>query len=148
MEVILLEKIENLGGLGDCVAVKAGYGRNYLIPKGKATEATPENIARFEAHRVELEKASADAQARAQARAEQLAEVVVTLTVKAGNEGRLYGSVGPADIAEAVSTAGFELKKHEVRMPDGPLRQVGEYAVNVQLHADVKTQVRVNIEPV
>jgi large subunit ribosomal protein L9 len=145
MEIILLEKVENLGKLGDRVTVKPGYGRNYLIPKGKATEATAANAARFEARRAELEQTAADALVRAKARAEQLAELIVTLTVKAGNEGRLYGSVGAADIAAAVSAAGIELNKHEVRMPAGPIRLVGEYGVNIQLHADVKTEIHVNI---
>ncbi len=145
MDVILLEKVENLGNLGDRVEVKAGYGRNYLIPKGKATEANAENVARFEARRAELEALAADKLTRAEVRAAHLAELIVTLTVKAGNEGRLYGSVGSADIAAAVSAAGTELNKHEVRMPQGPIRQVGEYDVMVQLHADVTCEIRVNV---
>ncbi len=145
MDVILLEKVENLGNLGDRVEVKAGYGRNYLIPKGKATEANAENVTRFEARRAELEALAADKLTRAEVRAAHLAELIVTLTVKAGNEGRLYGSVGPADIAAAVSAAGTELNKHEVRMPQGPIRQVGEYDVMVQLHADVTCEIRVNV---
>jgi large subunit ribosomal protein L9 len=145
MEVILLQKIENLGNLGDRVSVKAGYGRNYLIPQGKVTEATPANIALFETRRAELEKAAADALTAAQIRAGQLVEVIVTLAAKAGNEGRLFGSIGPADIADAVAAAGIELKKHEVRMPLGPIRQVGEYDVDVRLHSDVNTQIRVHV---
>lgn len=145
MEIILLEKIGNLGNLGDRVTVKPGYARNYLIPQGKATEATPENIARFETRRAELEKRATETLTSAQARADELADLVVTLAVKAGNEGRLYGSVGAADIAEAVSAAGFELKKHEVRLPQGSIRQIGEYDVDVHLHSDVKTQIRVNV---
>ncbi|HXH01892.1 MAG TPA: 50S ribosomal protein L9 [Candidatus Competibacteraceae bacterium] len=145
MEVILLQKVANLGNLGDRVKVKPGYGRNYLIPQGKATEATAANIAKFEARRAELERKAAEALATAQARAEKLAELIVTLSVKAGNEGRLFGSVGPADIAEAVSAAGIELKKHEVRMAGGPIRQVGEYDVDIHLYADVDTQIRVNV---
>lgn len=145
MEVILLQRVEHLGQLGDRVTVKPGYGRNFLIPKGKATEATSANIERFEARRAELEAAAADALADANTRAEQLSQVVVTLAVKAGNEGRLFGSVGPADIASAVTTTGITLNKREVRLPEGPIRQLGEYAVDVALHSDVQTQIRVNI---
>jgi large subunit ribosomal protein L9 len=145
MEIILLEKIPNLGQLGDRVVVKPGYARNFLIPKGKATEATAANVARFEARRAELEKQAADSLAGAQARAEELAELIVTLAVKAGSEGRLYGSVGAGDIAEAVSAAGFDLKKYEVRLPTGPIRQVGEYDVSLRLHSDVNTHIRVNV---
>lgn len=145
MEIILLEKIENLGNLGDRVRVARGYARNYLLPKGKATEATEENIARFEARRVELEKHAADSLTTAQARQEELADVIVTLSVRAGSEGRLFGSVGASDIAEAVAAAGIPLKKQEVRLPEGPIRQVGEYDVDVYLHSDVSTQIRVNV---
>ena len=145
MEIILLEKIVNLGNLGDRVTVKPGYGRNYLIPKGKATEASADNIARFEARRAELESRAAESLVGAQTRAEQLAELIVTLAAKAGSEGRLFGSVGAADIAEAVSAAGYELKKQEVRLPQGPIRQIGEYDVTLQLHGDVKTHIRVNV---
>lgn len=145
MDVILLEKIANLGNLGDRVRVKAGYGRNYLIPQGKATEATAANVARFEAQRAELEKNAAEALATAEARRDQLSDLVVTLSVKAGNEGRLFGSVGPADIANAVSAAGIELNKHEVRLPEGPIRQVGEYDVPLHLHTDVDTHIRINV---
>jgi large subunit ribosomal protein L9 len=145
MEVILLQKVDNLGNLGDRVSVKSGFGRNYLIPQGKATEATPQNIARFEARRAELETGAAESLARAKARAEELTDVIVTLSVKAGNEGRLFGSVGAADIAEAVSTAGIELKKAEVRLPQGSIRQIGEYDVGVHLHSDVNVQIRVHV---
>ncbi|MDQ2695715.1 MAG: 50S ribosomal protein L9 [Pseudomonadota bacterium] len=145
MEIILLQKVENLGNLGDRVTVKPGYGRNYLIPKGKATEATPQNIARFEARRTELEKAAAEGLAYARSRREQLTDLVVTLTVKAGAEGRLFGSVGPADIAEAVSAAGIDLSKREVHLLQGPIRQLGEYEVELQLHPDVTVPVRINV---
>lgn len=145
MEVILLQKVDNLGNLGDRVSVKSGFGRNYLIPQGKATEATPQNVARFEARRAELETGAAEFLARAKARAEELTDVIVTLSVKAGNEGRLFGSVGAADIAEAVSTAGIELKKAEVRLPQGSIRQIGEYDVGVHLHSDVNVQIRVHV---
>ena len=145
MEIILLEKIPNLGALGDQVKVKPGYARNFLIPKGKATEATKANLARFEARRAELERIAAEALAKAKARAEQLAELIVTLSVKTGSEGRLFGSVGPADIANAVSAAGIELQKQEVRLPTGSIRQIGEYDVDLHLHGEVKTQIRVNV---
>jgi large subunit ribosomal protein L9 len=145
MEIILLEKIANLGALGDRVKVKPGYARNFLIPKGKATVATGANLARFEARRAELERVAAETLAKARARAEQLAELIVTLSVKTGSEGRLFGSVGPADIASAVSAAGIELQKQEVRLPTGSIRQIGEYDVDLHLHGEVKTQIRVNI---
>jgi large subunit ribosomal protein L9 len=145
MEIILLEKITNLGGLGDRVKVKPGYARNFLIPKGKATEATPANLARFEARRAELERVAAELLAKAKTRAEQLAELIVTLSVKTGSEGRLFGSVGAADIANAVSAAGIELQKHEIRLSTGSIRQIGEYDVDLLLHPEVKTQIRVNI---
>ena len=145
MEIILLEKIANLGGLGDRIKVKPGYARNFLIPKGKATEVTPANLARFEARRAELERVAAELLAKAKARAEQLAELIVTLSVKTGSEGRLFGSVGAADIANAVSAAGIELQKHEIRLSTGSIRQIGEYDVDLLLHPEVKTQIRVNI---
>ena len=145
MEIILLEKIANLGALGDRVKVKPGYARNFLIPKGKATDATAANLARFEVRRAELERVAAEALAKAKARAEQLAELIVTLSVKTGSEGRLFGSVSAADIADAVSAAGIELQKQEVRLPTGPIRQIGEYDVDLHLHGEVKTQIRVNI---
>ena len=145
MEIILLEKITNLGGLGDRIKVKPGYARNFLIPNGKATEATPANLARFEARRAELERIAAELLAKAKARAEQLAELIVTLSVKTGSEGRLFGSVGAADIANAVSAAGIELQKHEIRLSTGSIRQIGEYDVDLLLHPEVKTQIRVNI---
>lgn len=145
MEIILLEKVANLGVLGDRVKVKPGYARNFLIPKGKATEATPANLARFEARRAELERIAAESLAKAKARAGQLAELIVTLSVKTGSEGRLFGSVGPADIASAVSAAGIDLKKQEVRLPTSSIRQIGEYDVDLHLHPEVKTQIRVNV---
>lgn len=145
MEIILLEKVVNLGGLGDQVKVKSGYARNFLIPKGKATLATVANLARFEARRAELERVAAEVLAKAKARAEQLAELIVTLSVKTGNEGRLFGSVGAADIADAVSAAGINLQKNEVRLSTGSIRQIGEYDVDLHLHTEVKTQIRVNV---
>ncbi|MEJ2760610.1 MAG: 50S ribosomal protein L9 [Gammaproteobacteria bacterium] len=145
MEVILLEKIRKLGELGDQVKVKSGYGRNFLVPQGKAVPATPENIDKFEARRAELEKAQADVLSTATARAEKINGLTVTLTRKAAAEGKLYGSVGPADIAEAVTAAGVELNKKEVILPEGPLRVTGEYQIAVQLHADVDAAIQVHI---
>lgn len=145
MEVILLEKVENLGNLGDQVSVRAGYGRNFLIPKGKATEASEQNMKRFEARRAELEKAQAETLAGAQARAAKVNEAVVTIAANAGNEGRLFGSVNVAEIAAAVSDAVVEIKKQEVLLPNGPIRQVGEYDIKVRLHADIEAQIRVNV---
>lgn len=145
MDIILLTKVDNLGNLGDRVKVKHGYGRNYLIPQGKATEATTANIARFEARRAELEAAAATMLARANERREHLADLVITMAAKAGAEGRLFGSVGPGDIADAVSSAGIELKKAEVRMPNGPIRHVGEYEVDVHLHTDVNCKLHINV---
>lgn len=146
MQVILLERIKNLGNLGDKVSVRPGYGRNYLLPKGKALPATPSNLAVFEARRAEYEKAQTDALARAQPRAARLAEVTVVIARKSGGEGKLFGSVGPADIAEAVTkSAGIELTRQEVRMPEGPLRQVGEYNVDLHLFAEVDASVKVRV---
>lgn len=145
MEVILLQKVENLGNLGDRVTVKAGYGRNYLIPKGKATEATGANMERFEARRAELEKAAAATMVDAQSRAERLQGMTVTIPAKASNEGRLFGSVNVADIATAVTNSGVNVKKQEVLLPEGSFRQVGEYDVRLRLHSDIEAQVRVNV---
>jgi large subunit ribosomal protein L9 len=146
MEVILLEKIENLGAMGDRVSVKPGYGRNFLIPQGKAAPATAENIAEFEARRAELEKTAAEALAAAQARRDRLAEMVVTLAARAGEEGRLFGSIGTADIAHAISEAGVEVERHEIRLPEGAYRQTGEYEVQLHLHTDVNVTVQLVIE--
>jgi large subunit ribosomal protein L9 len=143
MEVILLEKIDNLGGLGDKVRVRPGYARNYLLPQGKAKFATPENIAEFEARRAELERAAAEALATAEARRESLAGMVIEMKAKAGSEGKLFGSIGPGDIADAVTARGVEVEKREVRLPEGPLRQVGEYEVELHLHADVNAEIRI-----
>lgn len=145
MEVILLEKIKNLGNLGDKVRVKAGYGRNYLIPNGKAAPATAANVEKFESRRAELEKNQAGILEQAQGRAEQLKQVAVTIARKAGTEGKLFGSVGTADISMAVKATGVELAKHEIRLPDGPFRTLGEFEVSVQLHADVEASIRINI---
>ena len=143
MEVILLENIRNLGGLGDKVDVRAGYGRNFLIPQGKAVPANKENIEAFEARRAELEaKAQAELEA-SQARAAQFEDLSVTITAKAGDEGKLFGSIGTRDIAEAVSAVGVELEKSEVAMPEGPIRATGEYEYIVTLHSEVTADLKV-----
>lgn len=146
MEVILLEKVENLGNLGDRVNVKPGYGRNFLIPSGKATPATEEHIKAFEERRAELEKAAADSLASAEARRDQLADMTVTITAKAGDEGKLFGSVGTSDIAEAVVAAGVNIERHEVRLPEGAFRQIGEYKVDIHLHTDVNAEITLVVE--
>ena len=147
MDLILLEKVQNLGDLGDLVKVKAGFGRNYLVPQGKAAPATKENLAQFEARRAELEAAAKDKLGQAETRRTGLAEVVVEMTANASEEGNLYGSIGPREIASAVSALGHEVNKSEVIMGEGPLRSVGEFDVIVQLHADVDTIVKVIINP-
>jgi large subunit ribosomal protein L9 len=145
MEVILLDNIGKLGGLGDKVTVKPGYGRNYLMPYGLAVPATKENLEAFQAQRAELEAQAAERKAEAEARAEQLAEIELSLVAKAGEDGKLFGSIGPRDLAEAIAQAGIELAKSEVRMPEGPLRRTGEYDIDLQLHAEVASSVRVVI---
>jgi len=143
MEVILLEKINKLGDLGDQVNVKAGYGRNYLIPVGKAVSATAENVEKFEGRRAELEKAQADSLSAATARAEKLNVLEITLERIAGEEGHLFGSVSGADIAEAATAAGVELAKNEVRLPQGPIRELGEFEVDLHLHVEVDAKIKV-----
>lgn len=145
MEVILLEKVDNLGNIGDKVRVRPGYGRNFLLPKGKATLATPENVAELEAHRAELERKQAQELAAAQARGAQLEAVTLRLTAKAGTEGKLFGSLGTIDIAEACTAAGVPVERSEVRLPDGPLRLLGEHEIEVHLHADVTVKVRAEV---
>ncbi len=147
MEVILLEKVDNLGSLGDKVNVKGGYGRNYLIPTGKATLATPANVARFEERRAELERLSGDALISAKARRNVLEGLQVTIAAKAGDEGRLFGSVGTTDIVHALAEAGHAVERHEVRLPEGAFRVIGEYEVNLHLHADVDATIRVIVAP-
>lgn len=145
MDVILLEKVGKLGSLGDKVAVKAGYGRNFLIPLGKAVPANNANIAEFETRRAELEKAAAEKLKVSEARAEQLNEKVVTIVSKAGDEGKLFGSIGVRDIADAITAAGVEVAKSEVRLPVGTLRTVGEFDITVQLHSEVNATVKLVI---
>ena len=137
MDVILLQKVANLGNIGDRVNVRPGYGRNYLLPEGKATLATSANVARFEAQRAELERKAAEELAAAQTRAEALREFRLTISAKVGGEGKLFGSIGTADIADAATRAGQPLARSEVRMPTGPIRSVGEHVVGVHLHTDV-----------
>lgn len=143
MQIILLEKVQNLGDLGDKVNVKPGFGRNFLIPTGKAVPATESNVAAFEARRAELEKAAAEKLAAAQVRADQLAALSVTITRKASDEGKLFGSVSNSDVADAVTAAGVEIGKAEVRMPEGPIRDTGEYNIAVHLHTDINSTVKV-----
>lgn len=148
MEVILLENIGNLGGLGDKVDVKAGYGRNFLIPQGKAVPATRDNIAEFETRRAELEAAAAATLAAAEKRAEALnALPPISIGANAGEEGKLFGSVGTRDIAEALTAAGCEVDKSEVRLPAGPLRELGEFEVDIQVHGDVTAHVVIAVIP-
>ncbi|MHA7927361.1 MAG: 50S ribosomal protein L9 [Marinobacter sp.] len=145
MEVILLEKVANLGSLGDKVKVKAGYGRNFLLPYGKAVPATEANLKAFEERRAELEKAAAEKQAAAQARAEALEGAAFTISSKAGEEGKLFGSIGVRDIADAITAAGTEVEKSEVRLPEGPIRVTGEYEIELQLHSDVEVTIKLAV---
>ncbi|TYC59441.1 50S ribosomal protein L9 [Marinobacter sp. BW6] len=145
MEVILLEKVANLGSLGDKVKVKAGYGRNFLLPYGKAVPATEANLKAFEERRAELEKAAAEKQAAAQARAEALEGAAFTISSKAGEEGKLFGSIGVRDIADAITAGGTEVEKSEVRLPEGPIRVTGEYEIELQLHSDVEVTVKLAV---
>ena len=145
MQVILLEKLANLGQLGDVVKVKDGYGRNYLIPQKKAKRATPANMAEFEAKRAELEKAQAEVLAQAQARGEKINGITVQIAQKAGVDGRLFGSVTTGDISEALKAQGFEVAKSEVRLPNGPLKQVGDSTVDLSLHTDVTASITVSV---
>jgi large subunit ribosomal protein L9 len=148
MQVILLQKVDNVGGIGDLVRVKSGYARNYLIPQGKATLATPANIAKFESRRVELEAQAAAELAAAQARAKKLEGLMLKIEMQAGTEGKLFGSVGTVDIAEEIGKRGIEVERSEIRLPDGPLRVVGEHQIELHLHADVNVAVTVAIEAV
>jgi len=145
MQIILLEKLANLGQLGDIVKVKDGFARNYLIPQGKAKRATPANVAEFEQRRAELEKAQSDVLTSAQDRAAKLEGLMVQVTQKAGVDGRLFGSVTNFDIAEALKAQGVEVAKSLVRLPQGPLKHVGEYDIVLDLHADVKANIKVAV---
>jgi large subunit ribosomal protein L9 len=145
MDVILLTKVANLGNIGDRVKVKSGYGRNFLLPKGKATLATPENVKKFEARRAELEKVAREQFQDAESRAAAFKEFKLNITAKAGTEGKLFGSIGTADIAEACTAQGHKLARSEVRLPNGPLRTVGEHVVALHLHTDIDVQLPVVI---
>lgn len=140
MNIILLEKVRNLGNLGDSVTVKAGYGRNYLLPEGKAVRATKKNLEAVKAHHAELEAKAAESLAQAQARADRLNTFSVKIAVLTSEEGKLYGSVGPFDIAAAATAAGVEVLKREIAMPEGPIHSVGEYKISVQVHSDITAQ--------
>ena len=145
MEVILLQKVANLGNLGDRVKVRSGFGRNFLLPQGKATLATPDNVARFEARRAELERLAREHLTSAEERAVAMKDFKLTVRAKAGTEGKLFGSIGTSDIAEELTRAGFKIERSEVRLPHGPLRMVGDHSINLHLHADVDVPVQVTI---
>ena len=145
MNVILLEKVQNLGDLGEQVNVKAGYGRNFLIPQGKAVSATKDNVAKFEERRAELEKAAAEKLAAAEARKTSLEALEITIAQQAGEEGKLFGSIGTHDIAEAITAAGVEVNRAEVRLPEGALRHIGDYEINLELHSDVVAVVKLSV---
>jgi large subunit ribosomal protein L9 len=145
MDVILLQKVANLGNIGDRVKVKSGFGRNYLLPEGKATLATPANVAKFEERRAELEKVAREQLTSATERSEALKDFKLTVRAKAGTEGKLFGSIGTADISEALNRENFKILRSEVRLPNGPLRTVGEHVVSLHLHADVDVPLPVTI---
>ena len=145
MDVILLQKVANLGNIGDRVKVRSGYGRNFLLPQGKATVATASNVAQFELRRAELEKAAREHLVSATDRAEAMKDFKLVIPAKAGTEGKLFGSIGTSDIAEACQKAGFNILRSEVRMPNGPLRTVGDHIVTLHLHADVDVPLAVTI---
>lgn len=145
MQIILLEKVRNLGDLGDQVTVKPGFGRNFLIPTGKAVRATPENKARFEAERAERERHQQDQLGRARARGEHMRGATVQLVRKAGDEGKIFGSVGMSDIAESMQAAGFELAKSEIEMPNGPIKSVGDHELQITLHPEVTVNIIVSV---
>lgn len=145
MEVILIEKVDRLGGLGDLVNVRPGFARNYLLPTGKAKVATAENVAEIEARRAEFEKIEAESLSAAEARRDQISGLDISITAKSGTEGKLFGSIGNSDIADAVTAAGVEIAKREVRLPDGPIRLAGEYEITLHLHTDVDAVVKITI---
>ena len=145
MNVILLEKVQNLGDLGEQVSVKAGYGRNFLIPQGKAVSATKDNVVKFEERRAELEKTAAEKLAAAEARKTAIEALEITIAQQAGDEGKLFGSIGTNDIAEAITTAGADVSKAEVRLSEGALRHTGDYEVSVELHSDVVAVIKLSV---
>jgi large subunit ribosomal protein L9 len=145
MEVILLKKVANLGNIGDRVSVKSGYGRNYLLPTGRATLVTPKNVVKFEAMRVELERKAGQDLSDAEGRAAVLKDYKLSISAKAGSEGKLFGSIGTSDIAEALTAAGYPVARAEVRMPNGPIRIVGEHALVLHLHTDINVDIVVTV---
>ncbi|MGB5688190.1 MAG: 50S ribosomal protein L9 [Woeseiaceae bacterium] len=145
MNVILLESVENLGGIGDLVKVKPGYGRNYLLPQGKAALATEANMKAIEARRAELEKAAAEELAKAKARSKAFEGLEVIIQANAGAEGKLFGSVGPVDVVEALGAVQVEVERAEVRMPDGPIQEIGDFTVGIHLHSEVNAEVLVHV---
>lgn len=147
MNVILLDNVENLGNIGELVKVKAGYGRNFLIPQGKAALATPENMKAIEARRAELEKAAAGELASAKSRAKSMTGMELVIPANAGSEGKLFGSVGPIDIVEALEKVQVEIERSEVRMPDGPIHELGEFEIGVHLHSEVNAEIKLRIVP-
>ncbi len=147
MEVILLEKLGKLGNLGDTVTVKSGFGRNFLLPGGKAVPATKDNVAKFDARRADLEKAAAEKLSAAQVRADKLAGLYLSIPSNAGEEGKLFGSIGTRDIADCITKAGAEVSKSEVKLPKGAIRELGDYEVDIQLHSDITQTVTLHIIP-
>ncbi|MGI9288849.1 MAG: 50S ribosomal protein L9 [Pseudomonadales bacterium] len=147
MQVILLEKVGKLGDLGDTVNVKSGFGRNYLLPAGKAVPANKDNVAKFDARRAELEKAAAEKLSSAETRANTLAGLYLSIAANAGEEGKLFGSIGTRDIADCITKAGAEVSKSEVRLPQGVIRDLGDYEVDIQLHSDVTQTVTLHVIP-
>lgn len=145
MNVILLENVENLGGIGDLVKVKPGYGRNFLLPQGKAALATDKNMKEIEARRAELEKAAAEEIAKAKARAKEITGLELVIPANAGSEGKLFGSVGPIDIADAMASIQVEVERAEIRMPDGPIHELGEFVIGVHLHSEVDAEITVRV---
>jgi large subunit ribosomal protein L9 len=146
MDVILMEKVDNLGDLGEKVSVKPGFARNYLVPSGKAKFATAANVAEFEARRAELEKLAAEAKAEAQERKAKAEGLKIVIVGKAGTEGKLFGSIGPREVADAITAAGLEVEKKEIRMPEGPIRTVGMYDIVLHLHADVDVELSITVD--
>ncbi|NQV87833.1 MAG: 50S ribosomal protein L9 [Woeseiaceae bacterium] len=145
MNVILLQNVENLGGIGDLVSVKAGFGRNFLLPQGKAALATPANMKQVEARRAELEKVAAEELNSAKARAKTISGVELVIVANAGSEDKLFGSVGPVDVAEAFAAVQIAVERSEIRMPDGPIHELGEYKIGVHLHSEVNAEVTVRV---
>lgn len=145
MNVILLDKVENLGDIGDLVSVKPGYGRNFLLPQGKAALATKQNIAEVESRRADLEKAAAQERSGAKARAALIEGMNLVIPANVGSEGKLFGSVGPIDIADAFEKVGVEVARAEVRMPDGPIHEIGDYTLGIHLHSDVNVDVNLKV---